>query len=163
MKPMKHSLPYLCAAALLLIVDQLVKHWVRNHIALFESRDFLPGLIELTYVQNTGAAFSILEAHTWLLTLVSAVAVVVLLVLILRGLFPDLLGKISLCLVLGGAAGNLIDRALFGYVVDMFRPTFINFAVFNVADIGVTCGGALLCIYVLFFWQKKRKSGEAAP
>ena len=62
--------------------------------------------------------------------------------------------------VLGGAVGNLIDRVLHGYVVDMFNLQFMDFAVFNVADIGISVGGVLLCVYVLFFW---RKPEESAP
>ena len=61
--------------------------------------------------------------------------------------------QIALSLLLGGAVGNFIDRLLLGYVTDMFATTFVNFAVFNVADIGVVVGGILLCIHVILLWK----------
>jgi signal peptidase II len=99
-----------------------------------------------------------LAGYTWLLALVSAVAAVVILLALLRDSFPHLLGQLALALILGGAVGNLIDRVRFGFVVDMFSLQFMNFAIFNVADIGVSIGGVLLCIYVLFYWNKGKEA-----
>ena len=65
-----------------------------------------------------------------------------------------------LALLLGGAVGNFIDRLLFGFVTDMFATTFMNFPVFNVADIGVVVGGVLLCIHVIFTYSKEPKPEE---
>ncbi len=160
MKQMKMALPWLLLSAVLVVLDQLVKDWVQQAIPLYGGKPLLPGVLELTYVQNTGAAFSIFREHTWILALISAIASVVILVLLLRRIMPGLLGQLSLALVLGGAVGNLIDRVLHGYVVDMFNLQFMDFAVFNVADIGISVGGVLLCVYVLFFW---RKPEESAP
>lgn len=67
---------------------------------------------------------------------------------------------LSLALLLGGAVGNFIDRLLLGFVTDMFATTFMNFAVFNVADIGVVLGGILLCLHVIFAYGKERKKEE---
>ena len=138
-------------------MDQIVKAWVRSAIPLGASIPFIPYLMDLTHTQNTGAAFSFFSAHTWLLTLISLLGSVLLAFLLGKNYFPGKLGKLSLSLVLAGAVGNLIDRALLGSVTDMFQTTFINFAVFNVADICVTVGGALLIVYVLFFWDKDRE------
>ena len=66
-------------------------------------------------------------------------------------------GVITLSVVLAGAVGNLIDRALFGFVTDMFNIQFMHFAVFNVADICVVCGGIAFCVYFLFFYDKLEK------
>ena len=77
-------------------------------------------------------------------------------VLLARNFFPGWPGKLSLSLLLAGAVGNLIDRAFLGFVTDMFQTTFMNFAVFNVADICVVAGGILMVIYVLLFWDKDR-------
>ena len=123
---------YAILVVLLVAADQLVKILVRANIPMGASMPFLPGLVELTYVQNTGAAFSIFKDHTWLLT-------------------------ITLSVVLAGAVGNLIDRALFGFVTDMFNLQFMHFAVFNVADICVVCGGIAFCVYFLFFYDKLEK------
>ncbi len=156
MKQRKHVIAYLLLALLLVLADQLLKGWVRAEIPFQGSRKFLPGLVQLTYVENTGGAFSILSAHTWILTAISALAVLLLVLLLWRGIFPSWMGRLSLALILGGAAGNLIDRLLFGSVTDMFQLMFMKFAVFNVADIAVCSGGVLLCLYVLFVWEKER-------
>ena len=152
--------PWLLLSGVLVALDQLVKGWVQQTIPLYGVRPLLPGLLELTYVQNTGAAFSMLREHTWVLALISAAASCLILVLLVRRTMPGLLGQLSLSLVLGGAVGNLIDRCLHGFVVDMFNLQFMNFAVFNVADVAISVGGVLLCVYVLFFW---RKSEERVP
>lgn len=158
MQIQKRNLRYLFITVVLVALDQFVKYWVRETIPLFQTRPFLPDLVELTYVQNTGAAFSMLSNLTWLLALISVVASVFILIFLLRGILSHVLGQISLALVLGGAIGNLIDRIYFGYVVDMFSLQFTDFAVFNVADIGVTVGGVLLCVYVLFLYNKGKEN-----
>ena len=140
---------YLIFAIVWVALDQGVKFLVRAAIPLHTSQPFIPGLFDLTYIRNTGAAFSILRSQTWLLTVLSGVAVVVLLVLLLRRAIPSRLGMLSLSLLLAGAAGNFIDRLAFGYVTDMFQTTFMNFPVFNVADIGVVIGGFFLVLAVL--------------
>lgn len=145
---------FLLLSVLLVVADQIVKLAVRANIDLGQSIGFLPGM-DLTFVCNTGAAFSVLNTHTWVLTLVSAVVSVILLVVLLRKMLPDPVGMLSISLLLGGAVGNLIDRAMFGYVTDMFKTTFMNFAVFNVADIGVTVGAVLLCVDVLLLSGKR--------
>ena len=144
-------------------IDQLVKWWVRENISLGQSIPFIPHVMDLTYTQNTGAAFSSFSGMTWLLALVSLGASVVVAVLMARNFFPGKWGKLSLSLILAGAAGNLIDRALLGYVTDMFETTFINFAVFNVADICVVVGGFLMVFYALFLWDKDKEPPHDAP
>lgn len=148
---------YYLIAICLIVVDQLVKWWVRSAIPLGQSIPFIPYVMDLAYVRNTGAAFSIFSTHTWLLTLISLGGSVLLAVLLWKNYFPGWVGKLSLSLVLAGAVGNLIDRALMGYVTDMFQTTFIHFAVFNVADICVVVGGFLLVFYVLFLLDKDRE------
>lgn len=146
---------YLIFAIVWVALDQGVKFLVRAAIPLHTSQPFIPGLFDLTYIRNTGAAFSILRSQTWLLTVLSGVAVVVLLVLLLRRAIPSKLGMLSLSLLLAGAAGNFIDRLAFGYVTDMFQTTFMNFPVFNVADIGVVVGGFFLVLAVLTAREEK--------
>ena len=145
---------YFILAAALVALDQLVKYLVAANIPLGGSVPFLPYIMDLTYVQNTGCAFSMLENHTWLLTLISAVMSVVLAVALAKGFFKHPIGKVTLALVLAGAVGNLIDRAAYGYVVDMFRTLFMNFAVFNVADICVVVGGIAAAASYLFLYDK---------
>ena len=148
---------YALLTAALIAVDQIVKYLVRTHIPVGTSVPFLPGLVELTYWQNTGAAFSLFSDHTWILTIISAAVSAVILVMLLKKVFTHPFGVASLSVVLAGAVGNLIDRAFFGYVTDMFNFLFMRFAVFNVADICVVCGGIAFCIYFLFFYDKLEK------
>lgn len=150
---------YALLAVALVAVDQLVKFLVRTYIPLYGSLPFIPHVVELTYFQNTGAAFSILSEHTWVLTLVSAVVAAVILIALLKKLVRHPFGVLTLTVILAGAVGNLIDRVLFGYVTDMFNVLFMHFAVFNVADICVVLGGIAFCIYFLFFYDKLEKKG----
>ena len=146
---------YLIFAVVWVALDQGVKFLVRAAIPLHTSQTLIPGLFDLTYIRNTGAAFSILRSQTWLLTVLSGIATVVLLVLLIRRAIPSRLGMLSLSLLLAGAAGNFIDRLAFGYVTDMFQTTFMNFPVFNVADIGVVIGGFFLVLAVLTAKEEK--------
>lgn len=148
---------YALLAAVLVAADQVVKYLVRANIPLGTSVPFLPGLVELTYVQNTGAAFSIFSDHTWVLTVVSAVVAVAIAAALVRGVVRHPFGVTTLTVVFAGAVGNLIDRALFGFVTDMFNFQFMRFAVFNVADICVVCGGIAFCVYFLFYYDKLEK------
>ena len=157
--PMYYS--YVILAVLLILGDQLTKLAVRTGIPLGGSVPFIPHVLDLTYVQNTGAAFSILRTHTWLLTLISAAVVLAMCALIIKGFFKNALGRWAAALVLAGGMGNLIDRVVFGFVTDMFKTTFMDFAVFNVADCCITVGVPLLFLYVWFYVGKnKKKEGE---
>ncbi|MCI8304016.1 MAG: signal peptidase II [Lawsonibacter sp.] len=156
---------YALIAAVLVGLDQLVKYLVMTNIPQGEYLPFIPYILDLTYVTNTGAAFSIFSDHTWILALVSLVMSVLLALALWKGLFKHPLGKLALTLLLAGAVGNLIDRALRGFVVDMFHVLFMRFAVFNVADICVVVGGIAAGVYYLFLMEKlepqKEKSDDS--
>ena len=141
---------YALIAAALVAVDQIVKYLVMTHIPAGGHVPLVPYLVELTYVTNTGAAFSIFSEHTWALALA-----------LWKNLFRHPFGKLALTLLLAGAVGNLIDRAFRGFVVDMFNVLFMNFAVFNVADICVVVGGISAGLYYLLLMDKlePRKEG----
>ena len=149
-------------AAVLVALDQLVKYLVMTNIPLGEHVPFIPHVLDLTYVTNTGAAFSLFSEHTWALAVVSLVMSIVLALALWKGLFRHPLGRLTLTLLLAGAVGNLIDRALRGYVVDMFNVLFMHFAVFNVADICVVVGGIAAGLYYLFLMDKLEGRGEEA-
>lgn len=151
---------YAILAAALVAVDQIVKYLVMTSIGFGEHVPFIPYILELTYVENTGAAFSIFSKHTWALALVSLVMSAVLALALWKGLFKHPFGKLALTLLLAGAVGNLIDRACRGYVVDMFNVLFMRFAVFNVADICVVLGGIAGGIYYLFLMDKLEPKKE---
>ena len=148
---------YTILALVLIVIDQLTKYLTRANIDLGRNITFIPGVLDLTYVQNTGAAFSILEEHTWLLTLFSAVVVVIIALLVARKFFTNRLGLLSATLIMAGGVGNLIDRVAFKFVTDMIETTFMDFPVFNFADCCITVGVVLLFIYVLFFYKDEKK------
>lgn len=156
-------MPYVILTLVLVALDQLVKYLVLQNIPLGGHVPFIPYIVELTYVQNTGAAFSIFSEHTWMLALISLVMSVVLALAIWKNFFRHPLGKVTLTLLLAGAVGNLIDRAFRGFVVDMFNVLFMNFAVFNVADICVVVGGIAAGLYYLFLMDKLEPKAEGEP
>lgn len=150
--------PWYVLAALLVGADQLVKYLVRAHMTVGQQRPFIPYILELYHIRNTGAAFSLFAEHTWVLAILSALATLVLiLAMSSRRWFRGILGRTAGTLLLAGAAGNLIDRVVYGYVTDMFNFTFMTFGVFNVADMCVVVGVAVL---VLYFWRQNRKETE---
>lgn len=151
---------YAILAVVLVLIDQLTKILTRNFIELGESVTFIPGLLDLTYIKNTGAAWSILENHTWLLTALSAVIVLVIAWLMLKNFFTNWVGTLAAVLIMSGGVGNLIDRCVFKYVTDMIETTFMDFPVFNFADCCITVGVVLLVIYVLFFCKDEKKEDK---
>lgn len=149
---------YLVIAAGLVVCDQLVKHWVAAHLALGQSRAFLPGFIELLRVHNYGAAWSSFSGMRWLLVAVTTVIVAAVAVLFARKIVRHPLGRTACMLIAAGGLGNIIDRVRLGYVVDMFQFQFWqSYPVFNVADICVVTGAILGVIYYLWFYEKYDK------
>ena len=136
-----------------IVSDQIVKALVVSTMQLRETAPFLPPLLQLTRVHNYGAAWSSFSGARWLLIALTAAgmcAIAWLLVKIVR--HP--LGQWSLAIILGGGIGNLIDRVRLGYVVDMLDTMFMDFPVFNVADVFVVCGTVCALIYYLAFYSK---------
>ncbi len=134
----------------IILLDRLVKYWAMTVVAPVGELAGIEGIFHFYYVENTGAAFSILREHTWILIVITALVVVF-------GLYVLFFKKLSLpyniCLaaIVGGGIGNLVDRIAYGYVVDMFMVDFVEFAIFNVADIFITLGGIALIVVILFF------------
>ncbi|MFQ6164683.1 signal peptidase II [Limosilactobacillus reuteri] len=133
---------------ILTICDQLLKSWVASSIVLGGSKQLIPGIIELTNLRNSGAAWSIFEGQQTFFTIITIVAIIVIGYFIwqYRKNIPMLIG---LSLIMAGTIGNFIDRLRQGYVVDMFETTFINFPIFNLADMCLTIGVIWLIICIL--------------
>ena len=148
-------------AAAIAVLDQVVKYWVVDTIALGAQTPGISGLFHLTYVQNTGASFYMLSGYRWFFVAVLAAFIVVLAVLIWKKVLSRPAELWCLFAILGGGVGNAVDRILHGYVVDMIEVEFMQFAVFNVADIFVTCGCIVLVLVVLFAKPKKEEAHEA--
>ncbi len=154
----KYNAFYSFVVLLVVTADQYLKIWVRETIPMHETRAFIPRVVALTYEQNTGAAFSIFRNQTGILTVISAIAVVALIFLLFKkNFFSSELERWAIVFILAGALGNLIDRALLGYVVDMFSLQFMRFAIFNIADISVCVGGGLLILAVILLTSKQNK------
>ena len=142
----------------LLALDQWSKAWITANLPLGETMDFLPGVLGLRAVHNYGAAWSSFSGQRWLLVAVTGCIVLAVAVALARRLIRHPLGVAAGMLIIAGGLGNLIDRVRLGYVVDMFNLLFINYPVFNVADILVVCGAVLGCIYYLWFYERYDKA-----
>lgn len=127
--------------------------YTKNLAALYlkgRSVTVIPGILGLTYSENTGMAFSMLTGKTVLLACVTALALLGLVWLIFIKKYGTKTERFFLLLVLAGGIGNLISRVFQGYVIDFFEFLFINFAIFNVADVYVCTGVGLYIAYTLY-------------
>ena len=147
----------LVIAFIMVAIYQLVKWWIVTNLGLGESTTFIPKILSLTYYQNNGAAWSILEGQMWFFAIVTFIAVPVCLWLLWKNRNGSRFYSLGLGLIIAGALGNFIDRVRLGYVVDMFRTEFINFPIFNVADMCLTVGVAIVFIYAIFEERFERK------
>jgi signal peptidase II len=160
-KPPRSRRPFAVLVGLiaipLIIIDQLSKIYVASHMTLYESIPVVPNWFDLTYTQNPGAAFSMFVnlppmARLLMLCALSAIAIVVLIVLLAKT-DEVTLSSFALALILAGAAGNLIDRALRGgRVIDFIRVHYYDasYPIFNVADSAISVGVALIILSSLF-------------
>ena len=146
---------YLILSILFVIADQVVKMWTVNNFSLHEGMEFIKGIVSILYVRNTGAAWGMFEGKMVFFYLITAVAVGTLLYLMFKEKGKSKLLLTAYSLILAGAVGNFIDRIRLGYVVDMFKFEFIDFPIFNVADICLTIGVIFLFYYVIFKEQSK--------
>ena len=142
---------------LLVALDQATKHVVRASFALHESRPVIPGFFSLTYVQNRGAAWGILSGWGFLLVALAVVMLVVLARYRAKIFGDGLLGRIAFILLAAGIIGNLIDRAVLGYVVDFldFYVGASHFPAFNVADSCICVGVGLYMVASLALPQRE--------
>lgn len=165
---------FVALATLVLALDQWVKHWVVQHMVLHAPGEpflSLPGTaygLALTYTQNFGAAWSIFWGQQGLLIAIAAVESLAIVAYALWLKQRDWGQMIGLGLLLGGALGNLIDRSRLGFVVDMFdlqRAGANVFPIFNVADIGIDVGVALLVAHGLWshFTEGRGEAATALP
>ena len=134
---------------LLIGLDQLVKSYIVQQIPLGEVRSWIPNFVSLTYLQNRGAAFSILQDQQWLFAIITLVVMVGAIWYLHKHMEDSLWMVLGLTLIIAGGLGNFIDRISQGFVVDRFHLDFINFAIFNVADSYLTVGVIILLIAML--------------
>ena len=135
--------------AILIVLDQLVKAYVVQNIALGEIKSWIPNLVSLTYLQNRGAAFSMLQNQQWFFAVITLVVMAGAIWYLHKHIEDSFWIVFGLVLIIAGGLGNFIDRISQGFVVDMFHLDFINFAIFNVADSYLTVGVVVLLIAML--------------
>jgi signal peptidase II len=174
--------PYFVYTVVLLVVvfDQLSKFIIKSTMYLYQSVPVIGDFFKLTYIENPGMAFGIQFESKLLFTVMSIVAAIVVFIYLVRMPHEKLLFRLSLALIFGGAIGNLIDRLMYGRVIDFLDFEFFDISVpafsflfwdfpgyamtrwpvFNVADSAVTCGMIVLTWLILF--QKSSVNQEAA-
>lgn len=150
---------WLIISALILAADQLVKYIVSACLEVGETAFSVLGIADITYVQNKGAAFSVLAGKTVFLSVISVLFCIAVILFWIKKKPTHPLLCASLSMLLAGAVGNGIDRIFRGFVIDYINLTFMNFPVFNIADIGVTVGAGLFVLYIILF-DKEGKNGN---
>lgn len=149
-----------CSIMIVLIVafDQVTKYLAAKYLAGGKIVPFLPKIAQLRYAENPGMAFSMFSGARWVFVVLTLAVCGGVLWYLLTDRCKSLWLYWSLGVIVAGGIGNLIDRVRFGFVVDFIEPIFIDFAIFNIADCAVTCGAAVLVIYLLLDCFKKDKS-----
>lgn len=147
-------------AALAVVLDQVSKAWARTALAGGPA-PLVPGVLDLSLVMNTGAAFSIGSGSTWVFVILALVICAGAAVWVVRERQMPADVAAALGAVAGGGVGNLIDRVVARQVTDFLAATFIDFPVFNVADIFVTCG-VVIALVLLWRWDAEREGGDKA-
>ena len=150
----------LIAAVLLVAVDQITKYIALTQLKPIGSVTFIDGFMDFTFVENRGAAFGIFSGKTWLLLVISIIICAVLVWAMTK--MPKTKEyrklRVTFVLILSGAVGNIIDRALRGYVVDFLEFTFIKWPVFNMADIYVVVGTIVMAVIIMFFMKDEKEN-----
>ncbi len=159
---MKNFLKFVFFAAVIVVLDQVTKYLTVSNIALYENIPFIPKVLSLTYVRNTGAAWSSFRGQLWLFVSVFVLFTALVVWEYFKKPLPfTTLERWLIAAIYGGGLGNMIDRIRLGYVIDMIKTDFIDFPVFNVADCFITCGTILLLVHLIFFnkafWKEEKK------
>jgi len=152
----KNSLMWLSLSLIILILDQITKTWVSTHLSLNQPVNILPHF-DLRLLHNTGAAWGFLADQggwqRWFLSLLAIIVSIVIMVLLTRLDSKQRWLACTLALILGGALGNVMDRIIFGYVVDFIDISYQgwHWPAFNIADIGISIGAVMLLIDAIIF------------
>ncbi len=140
-------------------VDQLIKYWALVSLQTVGTIPLWEGVFHLTYVENRGMAFSLLQGQRWFFVVSTLVILVAIVFALRKGYVQTKIGEWALVLCAGGAIGNFIDRLRMGFVVDLFDFRLIHFPVFNFADICVVFAAILFFYYMMF---QHKEEGESS-
>lgn len=153
----------IAVSVLFLLADRFTKYIVTSNMELYESIPFIPKFLEFYYIHNTGGAWGILSGKTWILVVFTAVVMVCCVIFLVKNGKNNPLLFWSICLILSGGIGNMIDRVFNeGRVIDFLRTLFIDFPIFNIADCAVVIGAGLLTLYFVIDIIKEEKQKKAA-
>ncbi len=147
--------------AVLVAIDQLIKLLVIEHLEPIGSLTLIDGFIQLNYAENTGAAFGSFSGKTSLLSVFTLIVIIAGIIYLMVKKRKFDVEYICITLILSGGIGNLIDRVFRGFVVDYIEPLFIDFAIFNFADILVTCSCIVLAVWLIYEIYKESKMEKA--
>ena len=151
------QLGILLTLALLVGVDQLTKWLAVSQLKGHDPFMVIPHVFSFTYTENTGAAWNLFDGQTWILVGVTSVIMIGVLIVLLSGRFRTYrMANIGGVLVVAGGLGNLIDRVVRGYVVDFIKTEFIDFPIFNFADICVSVSAVLLVVFFIFIYKEDK-------
>ena len=158
---------WLAVIIVTVFLDQLTKYLTVLHLKPIDTLPIIEDVLHLTYVENTGAAFGMMKDARWVFMVTSTAAIIGILGYMIRRVYikkekMPWMEALSLSLIVGGGIGNMIDRTMLGYVVDMIDCRFINFAVFNVADSFVCIGAGLMILYLIILTVREYKAEKAA-
>ena len=158
---------WLAVIIVTVFLDQLTKYLTVLHLKPIDTLPIIEDVFHLTYVENTGAAFGMMKDARWVFMITSTLAIVGILGYMIHRYYVKKeklhwAEALSLSLILGGGIGNMIDRTMLGYVVDMIDCRFINFAVFNVADSFVCIGAGLMILYLIILTVREYQAEKAA-
>lgn len=158
---------WLAVIIVTVFLDQLTKYLTVLHLKPIDTLPIIEDVFHLTYVENTGAAFGMMKDARWVFMITSTLAIIGILGYMIHRYYVKKeklhwAEALSLSLIVGGGIGNMIDRTMLGYVVDMIDCRFINFAVFNVADSFVCIGAGLMILYLIVLTVKEIKAEKAA-
>lgn len=148
-----------CSVMIIMIIafDQITKYIAKSTLYPDKAIHFIDGFLEFRYAENTGVAFSMFSGGRWVFIILTFAVAIGMLVYMFTKAQNNLWLYWSLGVIVAGAIGNLIDRIFLGYVIDFINPTFVRFAVFNIADCAVTLGTVSLVAYLIFDIFKKEK------
>ena len=147
---------YLLISFAVIFADQSLKYYIKTNFRVGETRKVVPGVFSFNYLQNNGAAWNILACKMWIFYIITLVASIVVIYYLFNLNYQNITFDIGLALIFGGVIGNFMDRLQMHYVVDMFQLDFINFNIFNIADMAITVGLLLVFIYLIFLEDKNK-------
>ena len=151
---------YILSAILIIALDQITKILTVKNLRFGEVKGIIPNILSFTYVKNKGAAFGILQGARIFFIVLTIIVLIGAIYYIVKMRPTSRLEKWALALIAGGAVGNFIDRAYFGFVRDFIMVEFIDFPVFNIADCFVCIGAGLYILYALLDMLKGKNSNE---